>query len=67
MSSIPDSCAADPVRQAKVHLAAALRLAVLTRVEEAIDNHFTVTVPGSGDRYLILPFGLHWSRRARAT
>ena len=56
----------DPVTQAKVHLAAALRLAVLHELEEGIDNHFTVTVPGRDDRYLILPFGLHWSE-ARAS
>src|SRR5688500_11665365 len=59
------SPAADPVTQAKVHLAAAHRLAVLHELEEGIDNHFTVTVPGTDDRYLILPFGLHWSE-ARA-
>jgi ribulose-5-phosphate 4-epimerase/fuculose-1-phosphate aldolase len=53
--------ALDPVREAKVHLAAAHRLAVLDELEEGIDNHFTVTVPGHDDRYLILPFGLHWS------
>ena len=58
--------AADPVREAKVHLAAAHRLAVLHELEEGIDNHFTVTVPGTTDRYLILPFGLHWSE-ARAS
>jgi ribulose-5-phosphate 4-epimerase/fuculose-1-phosphate aldolase len=58
--------AADPVRQAKIHLAAAHRLAVLHELEEGIDNHFTVTVPGRDDRYLILPFGLHWSE-ARAS
>ena len=56
----------DPVTQAKVHLAAALRLAVLHELEEGIDNHFTMTVPGRDDRYLILPFGLHWSE-ARAS
>src|SRR5215510_10383424 len=60
------SSTTDPVRQAKVHLAAALRLAVLHELEEGIDNHFTVTVPGHDDRYLILPFGLHWSE-ARAS
>ena len=49
------------IAEAKVHLAAALRLAVLHELEEGIDNHFTVTVPGHDDRYLILPFGLHWS------
>jgi len=57
---------ADPVTQAKVHLAAAHRLAVLHELEEGIDNHFTVTVAGGDDRYLILPFGLHWSE-ARAS
>jgi ribulose-5-phosphate 4-epimerase/fuculose-1-phosphate aldolase len=58
--------AADPVRQAKIHLAAAHRLAVLHELDEGIDNHFTVTLPGHEDRYLILPFGLHWSE-ARAS
>jgi len=58
--------ATDPVHQAKVHLAAAHRLAVLDELEEGIDNHFTVTVPGHNDRFLILPFGLHWSE-ARAS
>ena len=58
--------ALDPVRAAKVHLAAAHRLAVLHELEEGIDNHFTVTMPGREDRYLILPFGLHWSE-ARAS
>jgi ribulose-5-phosphate 4-epimerase/fuculose-1-phosphate aldolase len=58
--------AADAVRQAKIHLAAAHRLAVLHELDEGIDNHFTVTVPGTEDRYLILPFGRHWSE-ARAS
>ena len=58
--------AVDPVTQAKIHLAAAHRLAVLHELEEGIDNHFTVTVPGHNGQYLILPFGLHWSE-ARAS
>jgi len=60
------SQAVDPVTQAKIDLAAAHRLAVLHDLEEGIDNHFTVTVPGYEDRYLVLPFGLHWSE-ARAS
>ena len=64
--SLSPKRAADPVREAKIHLAAAHRLAVLHELEEGIDNHFTVTVPGHDDRYLILPFGLHWSE-ARAS
>ena len=56
----------DAVTQARIDLAAALRLAVYHELEEGIDNHFTVTVPGYDDRYLVLPFGLHWSE-ARAS
>ncbi|MGH8709340.1 MAG: class II aldolase/adducin family protein [Burkholderiales bacterium] len=58
--------ALDPVKEAKIHLAAAHRLAVLDELDEGIDNHFTVTVPGRDDRTLILPFGFHWSE-ARAS
>ena len=64
--ALTPSAATDPVAQAKIDLAAAHRLAVLDDLEEGIDNHFTVTVPGFDDRYLILPFGLHWSE-ARAS
>lgn len=60
------SSATDAVWQAKVHLAGALRLAVLDGLEEGIDNHFTMTVPGQEDAYLVLPFGKHWSE-ARAS
>ena len=56
----------DAIRQAKIHLAAANRLAVLDDLHEGIDNHFTMIVPGHKDRYLILPFGRHWSE-ARAS
>lgn len=51
----------DPIQQTKIDLAAAHRLAAWHELEEGIDNHFTVTVPGYDDRYLILPFGFHWS------
>lgn len=56
----------DEVWRARVHLAAANRLAVHDQLEEGIDNHFTMKVPGQDDRYLVLPFGLHWSE-ARAS
>ena len=56
----------DPVQEAKVQLAAALRMATLHELEEGIDNHFTVTLPGRNDQFLILPFGIHWSE-ARAS
>jgi ribulose-5-phosphate 4-epimerase/fuculose-1-phosphate aldolase len=64
--SLPHAPVADAIAEAKVHLAAALRLAVFHELEEGIDNHFTVTVPGREGQYLILPFGLHWSE-ARAS
>ncbi len=51
---------------AKTHLAAAHRLAALHALDEGIDNHFTVSVPGEQNQYLILPFGRHWSE-ARAS
>jgi ribulose-5-phosphate 4-epimerase/fuculose-1-phosphate aldolase len=63
---IDSSRSTDPVVQAKIDLAAAHRLAVFHELDEGIDNHFTITVPGYEDRYLVLPFGLHWSE-ARAS
>ena len=53
------------LRELKVHLAAAMRMAVLHELDEGIDNHFTAAIPGQPGRYLILPFGYHWSE-ARA-
>jgi ribulose-5-phosphate 4-epimerase/fuculose-1-phosphate aldolase len=61
VQKLPTTANADAIWQAKVHLAAALRLAVLDGLEEGIDNHFTMIVPGRTDQYLLLPFGLHWS------
>jgi ribulose-5-phosphate 4-epimerase/fuculose-1-phosphate aldolase len=57
---------AEALAGARVHLAAAHRLAVLHELEEGIDNHFTMTVPGRDGQYLILRYGLHWSE-ARAS
>lgn len=53
--------ATEALRELKTQLAAAHRLAVLHELDEGIDNHFTVAVPGQKGRYLILPFGRHWS------
>ena len=47
--------------QARVDLAAAHRLAVMHGFHEGIFNHFTLIVPGTDDRYLQIPFGMHWS------
>jgi ribulose-5-phosphate 4-epimerase/fuculose-1-phosphate aldolase len=42
-------------------LAAAFRLAEKFGYSEGICNHFSVVVPGKDERYLINPYGLHWS------
>ncbi|WNJ89253.1 aldolase [Bosea sp. 685] len=45
-------------------LAAALRLAAKFELNEGICNHFSVALPNSPDgkpRYLINPYGVHWS------
>lgn len=53
--------AADLVREARIDLAAAHRLAVMHGFHEGICNHLTLTIPGSTDRFLLIPYGLHWS------
>jgi ribulose-5-phosphate 4-epimerase/fuculose-1-phosphate aldolase len=47
--------------QARVDLAACYRLAAHFGLNEGIDNHLTLMVPGHSDRFLLAPFGLHWS------
>ncbi len=48
-------------KQLRRELAAALRLAEKFGYSEGICNHFSVVVPGPTERYLINPYGLHWS------
>jgi ribulose-5-phosphate 4-epimerase/fuculose-1-phosphate aldolase len=60
-STTPDRQAADAERQARIDLAACYRLAAHFGLNEGIDNHLTVLVPGHDDRFLLAPFGLHWS------
>lgn len=53
-------------RQARIDLAACHRLAAHFGFNEGIDNHLTLMLPGYSDRFLLAPFGLHWSEvRAR--
>jgi len=42
-------------------LAACYRLADRFGLNEGIDNHLTLLVPGYSDRFLLAPFGMHWS------
>ncbi len=53
--------AAELQARARVDLAACYRLAAHFGLNEGIDNHLTLLVPGHADRFLLAPFGLHWS------
>jgi ribulose-5-phosphate 4-epimerase/fuculose-1-phosphate aldolase len=55
------SADADAERSARVDLAACYRLAAHFGLNEGIDNHLTMLVPGYTDRFLLAPFGLYWS------
>ena len=57
----------DPVRQARIDLAAALRWAERHGFSEAICNHFSFMVPGATDRFLINPQGWHWREIAASS
>jgi ribulose-5-phosphate 4-epimerase/fuculose-1-phosphate aldolase len=50
----------DTVRQARIDLAAALRMAVRLGMHEGICNHFSLMLPGA-DCFLLNPYGPHWS------
>jgi len=52
---------------ARRDLAAAHRLAVWHGMSEGIYNHLTLAVPGTTDRFLVPPFGLHWSEVTAST
>jgi ribulose-5-phosphate 4-epimerase/fuculose-1-phosphate aldolase len=49
------------LRKARVDLAAALQWAARMGLHEGVCNHFSLAVPGAEDRYLINPYGLHFS------
>lgn len=50
----------DAERQARIDLAAAFRLAARLGLHEGAANHFSLMVPGSSDRFLVNPHGLHF-------
>lgn len=47
----------EPVRQARVDLAACFRMAARHGLEEGICNHFSALVPGYDDLFLVNPYG----------
>lgn len=56
---VPTSDAAE--WEARVHLAAAFRIANRYGWNEGVANHFSMMLPGSDDRYLLNPRGMHFS------
>jgi ribulose-5-phosphate 4-epimerase/fuculose-1-phosphate aldolase len=52
---------ADLLRQPRVELAAAFRAAAKYGFNEGIDNHFSLLVGARHDRFLLNPYGPHWS------
>lgn len=48
-------------RLARIDLAACHRLAARFGLNEGIDNHLTMLVPGHADRFYLAPFGLLWA------
>jgi ribulose-5-phosphate 4-epimerase/fuculose-1-phosphate aldolase len=57
----PVQTSADAEHSARIDLAACYRLAERFGLNEGIDNHLTLLVPGHNDRFLLAPFGMHWS------
>ena len=56
----------DESRQERADLAAALRLGAYFELNEGVCNHFSYALPGKEVRFLLNPYGLHWSEvRAR--
>ncbi|UUX51295.1 aldolase [Nisaea acidiphila] len=54
------------IRQARIDLACSLRWAARYGLNEGVDNHFSLALPDDdgvmrGNRFLINPFGWHWS------
>jgi ribulose-5-phosphate 4-epimerase/fuculose-1-phosphate aldolase len=61
IASIKPRAESDAITQARIDLAACYRLAAHFGLNEGIDNHLTMLVPGYTDRFLLAPFGLLWS------
>ena len=51
----------DPITQARLDLTTALRAAARHGLNEGVCNHFSMTVPGRPELFLVNPQGLHWS------
>lgn len=50
----------DERQQARIDLAAILRWSARLDLHEGVDNHYSVLVPGTTDRFIINPHRRHW-------
>ncbi|KAJ1457717.1 class II aldolase/adducin N-terminal [Pelagophyceae sp. CCMP2097] len=57
----PNGCNSDQLRQARLELAACYRIMHNLGMNEGVDNHLTVLVPGTKDRFLCVAYGISWS------
>lgn len=48
----------DPIRRARLELAASYRIAARHGLDDGIWNHFSMAVPGTDDRFLLKPHGV---------
>ena len=51
----------DAATKVRLDLAVAHRWALRWNWNQGVVNHFTALVPGYGDRFYAIPYGLHWS------
>jgi ribulose-5-phosphate 4-epimerase/fuculose-1-phosphate aldolase len=56
------STGSDPYREDRIDLAAAFRMAARLGMHEGVANHFSCAVSDGGKRFLMNPFGRHFSR-----
>ena len=54
-------------REARIDLAAAYRMACHHGLNEGVCNHFSLMLPGSSDRFLLIAYGTHWSEVRAST
>jgi ribulose-5-phosphate 4-epimerase/fuculose-1-phosphate aldolase len=61
VNSKDQSSATDPYFEDRLNLAAAFRMTARLNMDEAVGNHFSYAVERDGSRFLVNPFGRHFS------
>jgi ribulose-5-phosphate 4-epimerase/fuculose-1-phosphate aldolase len=62
MNTLATPATEQAIRQARIDLAAAHRLAVRDDLHEGTWNHLSTSVPGAPERMLVSPSYMHWSQ-----